>query len=299
MFWVFDPAARELVFASEALRDHWGFEPGSLASVCGRPLLERVVRSERRATLAGLRAGLANGALDLCTTLRERDGALRRARIHGALEIWPAARRPLFVGWMQDLTRESELTRLVDDYRAASETDSLTSIPNRRGLEARMRQELAAVTAEESAAILIDLDDFKAINDRHGHYVGDRVLEIAARRLGSALRSTDLIGRIGGDEFVVVLPGSDARTGYEVSKRMREAMNDARIQVDGQALQVRASFALTLIESSPEVGIDEVLFAVRRLMTAAKRRGKDGLATPEGLDDAGSGGWHPADPFLR
>lgn len=297
-FWAIDPEARELVFANSVLRDRWDLDARDFSGE-GRGLLERVVSSERRATAHALKRGLRSGALEFRTTLRDRDGVPRLVRIWGALELWPGAGRPLFVGWVRDLAREDELTQMVETYRTASETDPLTGVLNRRGLERAMGHAVGRegvqgnAAASESSAVLIDLDDFKVINDQYGHYVGDRVLEIAARRLESGLRSTDLLGRIGGDEFLVVLPGTDSQSGYEVAQRMRRAMRGSRLRVDGFELELRASLALTPLQLSPEVGVDDALLLVRRLMAAAKHRGKDAVATPKEL----TGGWPPIETF--
>lgn len=90
-------------------------------------------------------------------------------------------------------------------------TDPLTGLPNRRALVDELQRLLARGLRERSSVLvgMVDLDGFKAINDGHGHLVGDAFLKWAAGRLGGALRATDLLGRLGGDEFVVVGPGVD------------------------------------------------------------------------------------------
>ncbi len=126
--------------------------------------------------------------------------------------------------------------RLVDAevrQRDIANSDPLTGVPNRRSFDATMHRELAARTsplggrrdADRSplTLLLLDLDDFKGINDRHGHQVGDAVLCEAAESTLSILRSTDTLARIGGDEFAVVAPGAHG----EGARRMAEAIRIA------------------------------------------------------------------------
>jgi diguanylate cyclase (GGDEF)-like protein len=126
--------------------------------------------------------------------------------------------------------------RLVDAelrQRDIANSDPLTGVPNRRSFDATMQRELAARTrplggrrdADDSplTLLLLDLDDFKGVNDRHGHQVGDAVLREAAASALSILRSTDTLARIGGDEFAVIAPGAHG----EGARRMAEAIRIA------------------------------------------------------------------------
>ena len=125
--------------------------------------------------------------------------------------------------------------RLVDAearQRDIANRDPLTGVGNRRAFDATLHREIAARTspggrreADDSplALLILDLDDFKGVNDRHGHQVGDAVLREAANRAGAILRSTDTLARIGGDEFAVIAPGAHG----EGAQRMAEAIRTA------------------------------------------------------------------------
>jgi diguanylate cyclase (GGDEF)-like protein len=124
--------------------------------------------------------------------------------------------------------------------RDIANRDPLTGVGNRRAFDATMRRELAARTApggrrqvDDSplALLILDLDDFKGVNDRHGHQVGDAVLCETARRAGAILRSTDTLARIGGDEFAVIAPGARG----EGAQRMAEAIRTAVALADSDA----------------------------------------------------------------
>jgi diguanylate cyclase (GGDEF)-like protein len=121
------------------------------------------------------------------------------------------------------------LMRAETQKRFESAVDVLTGLPNRRGMEARyeeLRAE-AAVSGSSLALLLCDLDLFKAINDHHGHQRGDAVLADAARAMRASMRPSELIYRIGGEEFLVLLPGCDLKRALPVAERIRAAVEEA------------------------------------------------------------------------
>lgn len=104
-----------------------------------------------------------------------------------------------------------------------SRTDSLTGLPNRRAFVADVSQRLAQAPGS-GALLLLDLDHFKLINDCHGHPTGDEALRQIARVMRTVLRDGDCLGRVGGEEFGVFLPGADAHTAARVAERLRHAV---------------------------------------------------------------------------
>src|SRR5207245_10539266 len=105
--------------------------------------------------------------------------------------------------------------------------DGLTGIANRRPLEDAFSHELARADrlGAPLALVLADLDDFKAVNDRHGHAVGDDVLREFASVLRATVREADVAGRWGGEEFVLLLPGTDAAGGAQLAERVRTSLH--------------------------------------------------------------------------
>ncbi len=127
--------------------------------------------------------------------------------------------------------------RLVDAearQREIANRDPLTGVANRRAFDAALRRELAARAEPDGgrrdadrqpfSLLVIDLDDFKSINDEYGHQIGDAVLQQTAERARSVLRSTDLIARIGGDEFAVIAPGSHGEGAHRVAESILNAI---------------------------------------------------------------------------
>ncbi|HEX6640516.1 MAG TPA: GGDEF domain-containing protein [Thermoanaerobaculia bacterium] len=104
--------------------------------------------------------------------------------------------------------------------------DALTGLPRRRVFEERFALELARAARdyEPISVAMIDIDDFKDVNDRYGHLIGDRALRLVADVMRSVSRSTDVVARYGGEEFVMLLPGTDERGAVVVATKLREAL---------------------------------------------------------------------------
>lgn len=125
-------------------------------------------------------------------------------------------------------------------------SDPLTGVLNRRGFERKASRRLTESADDATGALLfIDLNDFKQINDKYGHEIGDQLLTIASERLRKSLRSCDIIGRPGGDEFVALVPDVDADVAGKLAKRLTSALEEPYL-IGRQKLQCAASIGLAL-----------------------------------------------------
>ncbi len=155
-------------------------------------------------------------------------------------------------------------------------TDPLTDLLNRRGLETVLNREMSYAKRNKTELLvaLVDLDDFKSINDKEGHAVGDRVLQVVAQTLKEGLRAVDWLARVGGDEFLILLPCTNLSSGARVAERVRLALSQNPISVPAGDLFVTASLGMI---SLPEdvCSIEEVLELTRETLKDSKSRGKN------------------------
>ena len=168
---------------------------------------------------------------------QRRDGS--RFPMHLTVSDISDSQATRFVGVIRDLTSDRE----AEDLRQRAWHDALTGLPNR----AQALEQLHAACARRSqggegfALVYLDLDGFKPVNDLHGHAVGDEVLKTVARRLRHGLNQQDLVARMGGDEFLVLLRGVERAAQAEaVARRLQESVGQA-IVVGSQALSVGTS----------------------------------------------------------
>lgn len=155
--------------------------------------------------------------------------------------------------------------------------DPLTDLYNRRALEAFLDKQARAAQRRGGplTLILLDLDDFKEVNDTHGHPVGDLLLQEVAQALLSAVRGSDIVARLGGDEFAVLLPDTDLDAGVRLARRLRHRLDDARIDVDDtyRTITPRASFGVADFASAGHNGKRMIDLADRALYVSKREGG--------------------------
>ena len=142
---------------------------------------------------------------------------------------------------------QQKLKALTEELREVSNRDGLTKLFNRRYIEEVLGQEYnrARRHAHPLAVILTDIDHFKQVNDVHGHLAGDEVLREVSRRLQTKLRDIDILGRYGGEEFLIVLPETDCAGGRIVAERLRQAIHETPVDIGDSQLQVTISLGVT------------------------------------------------------
>jgi diguanylate cyclase (GGDEF)-like protein len=181
------------------------------------------------------------------------------------------------------------LVRLFGRMQRMAERDSLTGLPNRRRLieVGQAEQGRARRYGHPLAAVMIDLDHFKAVNDRLGHGAGDDVLREAAHRIQATLRATDLAVRYGGEEFAVLLPETALETAWEAAERIRLAVGEAPIKTRRGPVTVTLSAGVAALDE--HTGDLKRLFEAADLaLYAAKAAGRNRVssASPSGLGRA-------------
>lgn len=169
---------------------------------------------------------------------------------------------------------QAELLAAREALREQATKDSLTHLWNRSSIFELLCRELARAEREGTpvGVVMVDLDHFKSVNDSYGHFAGDAVLCESARRLQGTIRQYDAIGRYGGEEFLVMLPGCDKQTSFNLAERMRKTLAQAQMSLNENAICVTASFGATVALPghvwTPESLIrkaDEALYLAKRL----------------------------------
>ncbi|OQA51175.1 MAG: Phytochrome-like protein cph2 [Candidatus Omnitrophica bacterium ADurb.Bin292] len=161
--------------------------------------------------------------------------------------------------------------------------DPLTELFNRRGLQQALTRELQLMLREGHGllALLLDIDNFKHINDSLGHPVGDMLLKEIAKKIKEVVRESDHVARIGGDEFILLLPKTSHGEGIHLAERIRMTIADTVIYVsDRDTLQITASIGLTPV-SSNVTSVDELLAIANPLLRQSKQKGKNCISLDE------------------
>jgi diguanylate cyclase (GGDEF)-like protein/PAS domain S-box-containing protein len=177
------------------------------------------------------------------------------------------------IGLLRDVTKRREAENAV---RHLAYHDALTGLPNRRLFQERLRETVAnaARYSRRFAVMILDLDRFKEVNDAHGHEAGDRLLRLFAGRLRTLLRKGDLLARMGGDEFVLLLPEvAGEHDVAPVAEKIVAALSEPFL-VEGEEVRVTASLGYAL---HPDDGIDarDLLRRADRAMYRAKEEGRN------------------------
>ncbi len=179
------------------------------------------------------------------------------------------------------------VARVLDNVRlfASATTDHLTSLPRRETVLEHLDRELErALRYERPLSVgMIDVDHFKDVNDTYGHLVGDMMLQRISARLSPVLRPTDLVGRYGGEEFLVVLPETSLEDAYQAMEKLREAMEEIRLEAeDGAIVQITVSIGVANLEEVARDGLaakGALIAAADLRLYQAKAAGRNRVAT--------------------
>ncbi|MCW2960904.1 MAG: diguanylate cyclase with and sensor, partial [Thermoleophilia bacterium] len=169
--------------------------------------------------------------------------------------------------------------RMHEQLRLQATRDGLTGLPNHRSLQDELSKRL--VEAEKSnmplGVALLDIDNFKRVNDTYGHQIGDEAIKALGRTLAHGIGGMGMVGRYGGEEFVVIMPGCDAETACRIADRLREDITYIEVPLeDGGVLKMTASFGVANVDQQREsvIGTD-LLHQADVGLYNAKRTGKN------------------------
>jgi diguanylate cyclase (GGDEF)-like protein/PAS domain S-box-containing protein len=189
---------------------------------------------------------------------------------------------PIFTAYLRDISERRQAEQVLQHQ---AHHDGLTSLPNRTLLHERLRDatRVAQEVGQPMAVLVMDLDRFKEVNDTLGHHAGDELLRQVARRMQSALRAGDTVARMGGDEFAILLPGSDVNAAQRVAAKLLHGLA-APFHVEERTLEIGASVGIALF---PEHGTDaEALLRRADMALYAAKREDRGLIVYTSEQDA-------------
>lgn len=189
---------------------------------------------------------------------------------HAAIPVWNALVRLTFFVVIALLLSEVR-ARLLAETQSAK-TDSLTGLLNSRAFREQLEHDLALMgrVGQPLSVMYIDVDDFKIVNDQHGHHAGDRLLKNVSGKLGESVRMTDTVARLGGDEFALILPGTDLDEARLIARKLGETFQ----HVDEWGLTITCSIGAVVFDQQPGSS-DDAVQAADRLMYTAKASGKN------------------------
>ncbi len=194
----------------------------------------------------------------------------------------PADKNELLARVRTQVRRKRFQERLRSTYEVSLSmalTDTLTGLYNRRYLEVHLEKllEKNKESKKKLAVVMVDIDHFKAVNDTHGHGVGDEILKSFANRLKGRLRSFDLVARMGGEEFIVILPDVSSELAYQVTERLRARIADKPFAcaAKGGQLDISASFGGTIVNWDDTRSMSDILETADKGLYEAKEGGRN------------------------
>lgn len=230
-----------------------------------------------------VRRALSHGAYDYVTKpLNNHDSiisSVKRANLSTRLERDNAnllEQLSASHAMLEDANRR--LRELNDELLVQASTDSLTQLYNRRYLDASIENEVARRNRypDPLSVVMLDIDNFKAFNDQHGHEGGDIALQNVSRLLQSCARNTDAIGRFGGEEFMIILPKTDPVNAMVFAERMRVTIEKTAINLGAVTGSVTASLGVAGVEKDePDVSAQQLVAAADRALYVAKDEGRN------------------------
>jgi diguanylate cyclase (GGDEF)-like protein/PAS domain S-box-containing protein len=244
------------------------------ADLVGRHLADVTHPDDEDPGRADRRAAIADGATDYRVEKRfiRADGEVVWAVAHVTVMRDEAGRPQHLLGLVQEVT---ESKRIQADLARLALHDPLTGLANRILLDDRLRVALARAGRHGylTGVLFLDLDDFKVVNDRHGHTVGDELLRAVGGRLRAVLRPADVVARVGGDEFVAICEELEGPEEAEAIAARVEAVIRQSTMTSAGELEVGASVGLALAEGASGADADDLIRRADEAMYRAKQAG--------------------------
>jgi diguanylate cyclase (GGDEF)-like protein/PAS domain S-box-containing protein len=281
VIWVMQYPDLTYSYISPSIAWLYGWTPEEFSGQPPDELMSTQVLRQWHDTLEEHARRVGDGDLAACfieceLEVRDKDGNPVQVEVVGNIMLDSASRPTHIVGSSRDITRRKAAEESI---RKMAFFDQLTGLPNRRMMEDRLGQMLALAQREQRtmSLLFVDLDRFKAVNDQHGHAAGDWLLTQVASRMGSVLRTSDTASRIGGDEFVILLP--DARKTEDavlVAEKIRGVLEQPFVMDNGVELGISSSIGVVMYPDQAD-NVRDLLHFGDEAMYRAKKGGRNAV----------------------
>jgi len=272
-FWVMDLVTTRIIYISPAYEEIWGRtcqfiydNPRSFMSCIHPKDLSKIKREIERLRMIG-------GKSEEEYRIIRPDGSIRwiRDRMFAVLDNQNTVYR--LVGVAEDITKRKQLEQ---ELIKLATVDPLTGTNNRYSFLEKAQAELTRALryGKPFTLLMLDIDDFKQVNDNFGHHMGDEVLKRMVRKSMATLRKTDIFGRLGGEEFGVVLIETDAQKGLVIAERLRSNLAKLKIKAGKKVIHFTVSIGLATLKESDRT-IEKIMRRADKALYEAKSKGRN------------------------
>ena len=268
-----DPESGNIIEANAAAVAYYGYSEVQLK---GMPMSEINDMSVERIEAEGMRS-LSEAGDFYQLVHRLASGELRDVEVH--LSPIETENRTLLFSIVHDVT---ERRKAEQKLAVLAQVDTLTGLANRRYFLENAERELSKTHRYGGtvSVLMMDIDYFKKVNDSYGHHAGDLVLQAVGQLFLKTLRHSDFVGRIGGEEFAVILPQTDAERALELAVRLRQMVESAEIaRGEGTPLRVTISIGVTTLGQMDNTNLDTLISQADSALYEAKRNGRNRVCT--------------------
>lgn len=266
---------RDTIRWSDELFRIYGLDPKSF-SASFEGYLERVHPADRNRVRATIeKAMLDRGEFSFEERVIRPDNGIRTLHSEGRVVIDESGVPIRMVGVCRDVT---DRRRFEDELKRLADHDALTGLLNRRRFEAELGRQVARSRryGESAAVLLMDLDQFKDVNDTLGHRAGDDLIQAVSGLLRERLRESDVLARLGGDEFAVLLPTAEREEAESIASELLDAVRERTLALgDGRSMGLTTSIGIALIQPELTEGGEDPLIEADVAMYEAKDGGRD------------------------
>ena len=186
-----------------------------------------------------------------------------------------------YIYFIQDITNQKEM---IQELNNMANYDALTQVYNRRRLMEEAEKELfrAKTYGSYISVLMIDIDHFKKINDQYGHLAGDKVIRMVTKACKDNLRITDVIGRYGGEEFIIILPNTDKKNAINIAEYIRKYIHDLKIEFNEEKISVTVSIGVVCaIIENDTINIEKMIYEADKGLYYAKNHGRNQMCACE------------------